>query len=115
MFYLLVLLSLVLSIYSDDLTLAVTENDPSSLVEGVSVITGDLYALEDDYVIQGAEPIRLRRSFISRDGVFKGYQHLTATFACTINQLFGKEHNGTTLFYYTASKNQIPSQIGGEF
>jgi hypothetical protein len=48
---------------------AVTENEPSALVEGiVNVITGDLYALEDDIIIQAAEPIRLRRSYISNGG-----------------------------------------------
>ena len=56
-------------LYAD--TTAVTENDPSSLVEGVSVITGDFYAQDEDIVIQGVQPIRLSRSYISQKG--EGY------------------------------------------
>ena len=52
-------------------TIAVTENDPSTLVEGVSVITGDFYIQDEDIVIQGTQPIRLSRSYISQKG--EGY------------------------------------------
>ena len=52
-------------------TIAVTENDPSSLVEGVSVITGDYYVQNEDIIIQGTQPIRLSRSYISQKG--EGY------------------------------------------
>ena len=52
-------------------TVTVTENDPTTLVEGVSVITGDFYAQETDIVIQGVQPIRLGRNYISQKG--KGY------------------------------------------
>lgn len=44
---------------------AITENDPSTLVDNVSVITGNFYSFDEDYVVQGYEPIRLRRSYIS--------------------------------------------------
>ena len=47
---------------------AVTENDPQSLVEGVSVITGDLSSEKTDVVIQGVEPIHLSRNYISQKG-----------------------------------------------
>ena len=49
-------------------TVAVTENDPSSLVEGVSVITGDLSSEKEDIAIQGVEPIHLNRNYISQKG-----------------------------------------------
>jgi len=115
MYRLIVLLFLVLSVCADELALAVTENDPSTLVEGVSVITGDLYSFEEDYVVQGAEPIRLRRSFISREGEFKSYQHLTAAFGCTANCFFVNEHNGTTLCYFKDLQNHIHPEIGEHF
>ncbi len=39
-------------------SLAVTENEPSALIDGiVSAITGDLYAVEEDIVVRGAEPL----------------------------------------------------------
>ncbi len=115
MAYILLLLSLFFSIYSDELALVSTENDPSTLVEGVSVITGDLYALEEDYVVQGAEPISIRRSFLSREGFFKGYQHLTATFRCRINQLVVNEPSGTAVIYFADPNNPVSPSIGEDF
>lgn len=50
---------------------AVTENDPNSIVEGVSVITGDFYCEKQDVLIQGAEPIHIGRSYVSQKG--KGF------------------------------------------
>jgi hypothetical protein len=45
---------------------ATTESDPSALIEGcVNAITGDAYVVEDDIIIQGAEPLRLSRSYAS--------------------------------------------------
>jgi RHS repeat-associated protein len=55
-------------------TTATTENEPSALVNGVNVITGDLYLLEEDLVVQGAEPIRLQRHYISSKG--QGYWNM---------------------------------------
>ena len=115
MFYLLFFLSFICSVSADEFSLAVTENDPSTLVEGVSVITGDLYSFEEDYIVQGAEPIRLRRSFLSSEGVFKTYEHLTATFFCEGNCFFVKEHSGTTLYYHADPQNRIHPQIGEHF
>lgn len=60
--YLLLILLPFAALLANDLTTAVTENDPSSLVEGVSVITGDFYLGEEDYVVQGAEPISLGKT-----------------------------------------------------
>ena len=83
---------------------SVTENDPSSFVEGVSIITGDLYVYEEDYAVQGAEPIRLRRSYISVDGVSRDYQHLICSFRVASNHLCVVEPNGTALFYFPESE-----------
>lgn len=108
-------LALTLSICADEFALAVTENDPSTLVEGVSVITGDLYAFEEDYVVQGAEPIHIRRSFLSREGMFKSYPHLTACFRCYSNQIVVNEPNGTEIYYYADPKNTVYPAIGENF
>ncbi len=42
---------LTINVYLTSNAIAVTENEPSSLVEGVSVITGDFYLQEEDVVI----------------------------------------------------------------
>jgi len=112
MLYFLLFFSLLFSLFAD---LAVTENDPATLVEGVSVITGDLYSYEEDYTVRGAEPIRLHRSFISREGFFRSYQHLTATFTWANNKLWVNEHNGTALCYYADSQNQVRPNVGDHF
>ena len=110
------LLSLGFSVHAGENSVAVTENDPSTLVEGVSVITGDLYIFEEDYVVQGAEPVRVRRSFISREGVFKMHEYLTATFLCGINRLRVNEPNGTAISYRFSNPNAIGNpQIGKTF
>lgn len=89
----------MLMAYSGETFLTVTENDPSSLVEGVSVITGDLYSFEEDYIVQGAEPIRLPRSFISGESI-RNYNHLTAVWFSFLARVDVNEPNGTTLYYY---------------
>ncbi len=80
--------------------LATTENHPSSLVEGcISAITGDAYVAEEDMVIAGAEPIHLRRYYISAQGMgtWRYFNHLVVLregdhFRVT-------ESNGTSLVY----------------
>ena len=78
---------------------AVTENDPSTLVEGVSVITGDFYLGEEDYVVAGVEPIPIRRYYLSAQGGIHEYPHLTATFDFLSNHLVVSEPNGTPILY----------------
>ena len=60
---------------------AITEAEPSSLIEGIaSVITGDLYLSEEDILIEGAEPLRLKRNYV---GVAKHhvlFPHMFAEF-----------------------------------
>ena len=45
-----------------------TENDPSFFVEGVSVISGDYYDSTADYMVRGAQPIAMPRSYNSLTG-----------------------------------------------
>lgn len=80
----------------------VTENDPSSLVEGVSVITGDLYTFEDDYIIQGTEPIYIKRAYISSEGNWSPYPHFLATRIVSMQRFEITEPNGTRISYYLA-------------
>lgn len=82
---------------------AFTENEPSPLVEGiVNAVTGDLYALEDDVIIQGAEPLRLRRNYISAQGSgqWSFFEHLTAVLQPPVSILNVTEPNGTLLVYH---------------
>lgn len=85
--------------------IAVTENDPNSIVEGVSVITGDFYTECEDIIIQGYEPLRLRRSYLSQKGegswTFLPYEN--AILYTTTEQGEGRLHiperSGATLIY----------------
>ncbi len=53
----------------DPYSLAVTEGEPATFIEGrVSAITGDLYLQETDAVVQGYVPLRLPRQYLSGDG-----------------------------------------------
>lgn len=66
-FLFMVLVSVVFSADSSYL-LALTESDPSAMVDGkVNVITGDLYLVESDLQVQGYEPISLVRSYMSHE------------------------------------------------
>jgi|GEM_PF-3358770 len=93
----------------------VTENDPSTLVEGVSVITGDFYLGEEDYLVGGAEPISIRRFYLSGVGSINQYPHLIATFALAMNKLLVNEPNGTEVIYSADSANKFRGLIGREF
>lgn len=93
----------------------VTENDPSTLVDGVSVITGDFYLGEEDYLVAGAEPIPVRRYYLSAIGGIPQYPHLTASFALGMNKLIIHEPNGTQVIYAADPSNKPRGQIGEEF
>jgi RHS repeat-associated protein len=111
MFYL--FLAFSFSLFSHAL---VTENDPSTLVEGVSVITGELYVIEEDYVVQGAKPISVKRSYLSSDGEFRDLRHLVATFPPFGNYLVVLEPNGSPIYYYPDPNNPTTAgPIGHQF
>jgi YD repeat-containing protein len=91
----------------DPYSLAVTEGEPATLVEGcVSAITGDLYLTEEDALIQGYVPLRLPRQYLSGDG--KGTlaswsftNHLKATYKGgeTEHKITVQEPNGSTFIF----------------
>jgi RHS repeat-associated protein len=84
---------------------AVIENDPNTIVDGVSVITGDFYAQCDDVVVQGYEPIRLHRSYVSQkgEGIWNFFQYHRALLRVGNKWNKGKlllvEPNGSLLVY----------------
>ena len=94
---------------------AVTENDPSTLVDGVSVITGDFYTVEEDYLVAGAEPIPVHRIYLSSIGGLIPHPHLTATFCLFDDQLLVNEPNGTSVSYNPDPQNKPRKTIGEEF
>lgn len=102
-------------LFSHESITAVTENDPATLVDGVSVITGDFYAAEEDYIIAGAEPISICRSYLSAVGGINQYPHLTATFILVMDKLLIDEPNGTQVVYAADSSNEGRGDIGKEF
>jgi transketolase C-terminal domain/subunit len=69
---------------------SVTENDPSTIVEGVSVITGDFCTMTEDLAIQGAEPIVLRHTYISGKGTWDFINYLVC-YQKQISQYIGPE------------------------
>ncbi|MES2200191.1 MAG: RHS repeat-associated core domain-containing protein [Chlamydiota bacterium] len=81
--------------------MATTENDPNSFVEGVNVITGDYLSIQEDVLVQGAEPIALRRCYVSQKGEgtwgFHNYHKAVVHLKHQWVQL--TEPNGTTLYY----------------
>lgn len=95
--------------------IAVTENDPSTLVNGVSVVTGHFYSYEQDYLVEGAEPIPIRRPYISNGTSMHDYPHLIATFAWQFNMLLVNEPNGTRIRYTADAKNPFVPVIGDAF
>lgn len=101
-------------LFADPGVLPVTENDPSTLVDGVSVITGDFYTYQEDYVVQGAEPIALRRSYLSNNPEMREYPHLIASYLCESNIFLLQEPNGTPLFY-SESPKRLARPIGENF
>ncbi|HEV7736444.1 MAG TPA: hypothetical protein VGO47_03615, partial [Chlamydiales bacterium] len=78
---------------------AVTENDPSTLVNGVSMITGDLYTFDEDLVVAGAEPIHLRRGYLSSVGDWTPDAHLKAQLEVAQDFFVAQEANGTMIYY----------------
>jgi RHS repeat-associated protein len=72
----------------DPYLLAVTEGEPSALVEGiVSAITGDLYLNKGETVIEGHVPLRLPLAYVSGKGEneLSGWtipNHFAATYSC---------------------------------
>ena len=95
------ILSFFFSVYLYTSTTATTENEPSALVNGVNVITGDLYLLEEDAVVHGAEPIPLQRNYISQKGYgywnMFSYHRAFADFDSTTIEII--EPSGARLFY----------------
>jgi hypothetical protein len=98
MLYILFFLSVIVSLANGQST-SVTENDPSSFVEGVSMITGDFCMQNQFYTVAGIEPIHLRSIYTSRGLSLSGYEHLTATFFLLTNILEVTEPNGTCLLW----------------
>ena len=101
MTYFFFILSFIFSLCLYANTTATTENEPSALVNGVNVITGDLYLVEKDVSIQGAEPIHLQRHYISQKGTgywnMFPYHRAFADFDARNIELI--EPSGARLFY----------------
>ncbi|HEV7738515.1 MAG TPA: hypothetical protein VGO47_14235, partial [Chlamydiales bacterium] len=83
----------------------VTENDPSTIVNGVSVITGDLYTFDEDIVVAGVEPLHFKRSYLSSIGDWTPYPHLVARFIVQPSLFIVVEPNGTNVNYVVTPAN----------
>ena len=94
------------SLFAERATTSVTENDPSTLVEGVSMITGDFCTYDQFHTVQGAEPIRFKSCYLTKGLFFTGHEHLIATFIVFSNIIELSEPNGTTVLYQDSPKNR---------
>lgn len=92
----------------------ITENDPSSYVDGVNMMTGDFYLHEEDYTVQGAEPIHLSHSYISSRGEMNDYPHIYCCFIQKANCFCIREPNGSTITYIPEGHDHYPI-IGKDF
>ncbi len=97
--YLLLFFCLVLRFLEGDIS--VTENHPETIVDCVSVITGDLYLQEEDVIVKGVEPIRLQRSYISNkgEGFWQFHLYHQAVVSDHANRIDLMQPNGTKLTY----------------
>ena len=93
---------------------AVTENEPSSLVEGVSVITGDFCTHVPTYTAQGAEPIHMQFTYVSSGAFITGYEHSKAELQSP-GVIAIREPYGTTIVYGPAGKKDWPGHVGKAF
>lgn len=78
----------------------VTENEPSSLVEGVSVITGDFCMRNHICTVQGAEPIHLNSTYVSAGAFLTGYEYCKADFKRASYSISIQEPYGTQIDYF---------------
>lgn len=63
------------------------------------MITGDLYTYDEDFVVAGAQPIPIRRCYLSSKGDWTPYEHLCAVYLHEDRRYLIPEVNGTTLYY----------------
>ncbi|MBS0626016.1 MAG: RHS repeat-associated core domain-containing protein [Verrucomicrobia bacterium] len=116
MVYVFLFFALLSTLFADDRLSSVTENDPSSFVEGVSMITGDFYSFSEDYLVQGEEPISLKRAYVSRGVYMHNFHHLIATYYQPVKMMNINEPNGTLVSYHLEKKHYKGSlDVGRNF
>ncbi|MBX9744427.1 MAG: hypothetical protein K2X08_04370, partial [Chlamydiales bacterium] len=89
--------------------LALTESDPSAMVEGkVNIITGDLYLVESDLQVQGYEPLSLVRSYMSHErGDWMFFPHVNALVERNRDCWIVTEKYGTPIVYQKTGREKI--------
>lgn len=111
-FWMLASASALFATSKDPYVTAVTEGEPSANVFNcVNAITGDFFLMQQDIVIRGAEPIALRRCYISGDGegedggwFFQPHQEIFYYKSDKLIEVV--EPSGTVLFYKGGSKKK---------
>ncbi len=91
-----------------DFSLASVYNEPSVFVEGkVNAITGEFVDLEEDVIIQGAEPIPIHRAYLStsrKDWIFLPHTQAIVDFSDQHEYCIIRENNGCPIRYKQVSK-----------
>lgn len=114
MLYLIFVLFSAINVFGERATTAVTENDPSSFVENVNVITGDFCLHDQLYTVRGAEPIHLHTTYFTKGAFLEPLDRLTAIL------IFGRymeilESHGTSVQYYRDVSTRKYDPEVGEF
>jgi len=76
---------------------ALTENDPASIVSGVSVITGDFYFYDEAFRVEGTEACSLKLHYMK--GSWGFLNHHTCELAVKEGEITIAEENGTIIKY----------------
>ncbi|MBX9743756.1 MAG: hypothetical protein K2X08_00925, partial [Chlamydiales bacterium] len=113
--YLISFLFAALSAFAERATTSITENDPSSFVENVNMITGDFCLQDQLYRVRGAEPIQLHTTYFTKGAFLEPLDRLTAIliFGCYMEIL---ESQGTSVQYYRdVSTRKYDPEVGDFF
>ena len=96
------LLLFVSELFSQELqntnVLTVFEGEPSTNICGaINVITGDFFVSEEDICVEGVEPVRLRRCYLSAqaEAPFRGWSHPIVSTMSFYQHSFGYAAAGT--------------------
>ncbi len=92
------------SLRADDYLTAVTENDPSTIVEGVSIFNGTYYMQDAYYIVEGLEPISHTTTYLGSLGGIRDKFYLFARFDALMNTVLLYEPSGTPVVYVRNDK-----------
>jgi len=104
--------ALPLCIQAESNVIVANEGEPTATIhDSVNAITGDFFVSQEDMVVQGAEPIRIRRGYISgsKQGLLGGWSfflsYLKLEFQPFVGRITAMDSSGTVLVFQGRSFN----------